>query len=107
MSNLGSNRNSNGNNDSIVCQFCSIPGHGVHKCKNRFNIAFVPQKYYSISGRGGLVCAISNAMGVNVQVYKTSNILMSIQIVSIGIDVREIIICIPLVYSIIKNTTTL
>ena len=44
-----------------------------------------------------VVCAISNAMGVNVQVYITSNILMSIQIISIGIDVikfdRVILIC--------------
>ena len=87
MSNSGSNRNSNGNNDSIVCQFCSIPEHGTYKCKNRFNTAFVPQKYYSISGRCGLVCAIFNAMGVNVQVYTTSNILMNIQIISTGIDV--------------------
>ena len=32
-------------------------------------------------------CVISNAIGVNVQVYTTSNILMSIHIVSIGIDI--------------------
>ena len=32
-------------------------------------------------------CAVSNAMDVNVQVHTTSNILMSIQIVSTWIDV--------------------
>ena len=36
---------------------------------------------------GLLVCAISNVMDVNVQVYTTSNIQMSIQIVSTRIDV--------------------
>ena len=35
-------------------------------------------------------CVISIAMGVNVQVYTISNILMSIQIVSTGIDVIKL-----------------
>ena len=53
MSNSGFNSSSNGNHVSIIRQICFIPGHGAHKCKNRFNPAFVPQKYYNRGGRGG------------------------------------------------------
>ena len=53
MSNLGFNSSSNGNHVSIICQICFILGHGAHKCKNRFNPAFVPQKYYNRGGRRG------------------------------------------------------
>lgn len=49
MSNSCFSSSSNGNHDSIIRQICFIPKHGAHKCKNRFNPAFVPQKYY---GRG-------------------------------------------------------
>lgn len=31
------------NNKNIICQICFIPGHGVYKCKNRFNQSFVPR----------------------------------------------------------------
>lgn len=26
----------------LICQICLIPGHGVYKCKNKFNQGFVP-----------------------------------------------------------------
>lgn len=31
-------------NSTIVCQICFVPGHGAHKCKNRYNSAFVPSR---------------------------------------------------------------
>ena len=46
------------------------------------------------NGTKNLVCAISNSIGVNLQVYTTSNILISIQIVSTGIDVIRLAIAI-------------
>ena len=46
-----------------------------------------PIAYFSEKLSGAVVCAISNAICVNVQVYTTSNILMSIQIVFTRIDV--------------------
>ena len=38
---------------SIIRQICFIPRHGAHKCKNKFNPAFVPKKYYGRGGKGG------------------------------------------------------
>lgn len=47
------NNDNGGNFCSIICQICFIPGHRANKCKNRFNLAFMPQRYFGRGDRGG------------------------------------------------------